>query len=306
MIQLIYFIFLTYGALTNSSFAFGAVEKSDCTEIDLRKSSCLPPSKNQSDTGWCYAYAAADMVSYHFCQEISPAALGLMASEVKKKPGEFWVHGGWQDEAINLGNEHGFCLEKDLPSQLIINDKTMGLRRAYLNLINREKRLATKSDCDKTISDIRQVLPLANIIDIIKFIQDGQKAEELFALARSSCRNNINEKVSVDTCDGDGVNRLKFVNQYLESGPVSLGLVPSDENKIRVFSLPDGHAYSLIGRKWNSAKNRCDFLVHDSTGPYSIGSITVGADFQPNRWVSQEELMTVLNLPESKCFAIKK
>jgi hypothetical protein len=141
------FIILSFAV---GSFAFPSMEKNECGPVDLRTSSCLPQAKNQSDTDWCYAYAAADMVSYHFCQEVSPAALGLLTSEANRKPGEFWIRGGWQDETIKLGNEHGFCLEKDLPSQLIINEQTMGLGRAYLTLLKAEQSLSAKSDCEKT------------------------------------------------------------------------------------------------------------------------------------------------------------
>jgi hypothetical protein len=50
-------------------------EPSSCTLIDYRDE--LPPVRNQGNMGWCYAFAAADLVSHKLQQNISPLHIAL-------------------------------------------------------------------------------------------------------------------------------------------------------------------------------------------------------------------------------------
>ncbi len=158
-----------------------------CERVDLRESPCLPKPKNQSDSDWCYAYSAALVVSFQFCQEVSAAALGLLKSETSAQPENFWLYGGFPDEAIELGNKNGFCLESELPSQLIIQGETMALRRAYLSLLQEIDGRDVDRDCAKIEQlHFRDLLPLVETSAIIQFLANGQKPDQLYKLAKSS------------------------------------------------------------------------------------------------------------------------
>ena len=106
--------------------SFSVFSQSDVQE--KRKASCSdvvnlnPPlerdkPRNQDTIGWCYAYAAADLLGHALGKNVSAVSL---AASLNDKP-LFRIlgikEGGFIDAAISETMKKGFCLEKDLPSE---------------------------------------------------------------------------------------------------------------------------------------------------------------------------------------------
>ncbi|MCF8059656.1 MAG: hypothetical protein K9K67_10190 [Bacteriovoracaceae bacterium] len=125
--------------------------RSACGDVDRRAE--LPPVRDQGSVGWCYAYAAADLVSYRSGQTVSAIDLALNYNlhqnfenlfrgvlETARSVQVDWQNrsvnfnqemlsaflslneevtereGGWSEVAINILSSRGFCLESTLPS----------------------------------------------------------------------------------------------------------------------------------------------------------------------------------------------
>jgi hypothetical protein len=279
-----------------------------CKEIDLRTSKCLPPGKSQSDTEFCYAFSAAEAISFHFCKEVSPVALGLLKGRSEKpeiKDQNFWSKaGGWQDEAIKIGNENGFCLEKEFPSQLLRNDIAISLRREYLKLLKNTPVTPEPESCHELAKKISQVIPAVEIKEIIAYISNQQTPEELLNLLFSRCKNPIKQTVSVKTCSGSYEEKLKFIRENIQNGPVPIALVDdSIRAGFKSGDIDNHHAVTVIGQKMESGV--CKYLIRDSgSAAYRIGSITIGTDNEVDHWITEESLLKTLKGTDARCYSV--
>lgn len=107
-------------------------EREHCAAKDYRDR--LPPVRDQGSMGWCFGFAAADMLSFKTGQNISAADLSLsfftspavraawgesLRSTSVSTPLETPVSrlGGGDIRAVLEGARRGVCLERDFPSQ---------------------------------------------------------------------------------------------------------------------------------------------------------------------------------------------
>ncbi len=103
-----------------------------CSNVDNR-SDLLGPVRNQDSVGWCFAYAAADLVSYKLGTKISAFDLGLSYFQTKEgkktiikasdKPTDInnpyktdYAGGAIQNSIATLYKQGGACKEDDLHS----------------------------------------------------------------------------------------------------------------------------------------------------------------------------------------------
>lgn len=92
--------------------------KSTCESRDLR--SQFGPPRDQGKRGWCYAYATADYLTWLTGQTVSAADLGLRESLRQTR----WenesqvktVDGGMNTATLRDVLQHGYCTERDFPS----------------------------------------------------------------------------------------------------------------------------------------------------------------------------------------------
>ena len=111
-------LLFTCALLSNyfSSFSY-AVENTEatCTRVDL--SEVLGPPRDQGDASWCFAYAAADLLTFYTHQKISAADIAF--HEIKKIRNSDDLRnagGGNLDRAVERAFKIGMCLESQLPS----------------------------------------------------------------------------------------------------------------------------------------------------------------------------------------------
>lgn len=273
-----------------------------CTAVDLRESKCLPPVKVQSDTNFCFAFAAAEAVSFRLCKEVSPVALGIFSSKIgEPTKREIWRNsGGWPAEAIEAGNKSGFCLESEVPSQLVFNDEKYALQNELVKL---QRKIAEMGDkpCDDDINQITHILPLAHIADILNYVASQQTKMDIMNLVVSSCKNPLTQKVTVKSCEGDAQNKLRFVNENIGHGPVPLG-IKSTTDFSTVGKMYNNHAVTVVGRKLEDGV--CKYLIRDSAGIYALGGMRLGAN-APELWISEETLLKGLAGDKTTCDAVK-
>lgn len=282
---------------------------SPCTEIDLRESKCLPPAKNQSDSEFCFAFAAAEALSFHFCKEVSAAALGI--STFNKSPAKanaLWPTkaGSWPEEAIQAGNESGFCLESEVPSQILKQNEAIALRSQYLELKEKIKQLGNRQPCERTVLEIQRVLPMIEIADVVSYIGSQHKSEDFLKFVMASCKNPIRQKVSVKTCEGDAIEKLKFIDSNIVTGPVPLGVKDGTGQQFKntLGGFSNHHAVTIIGRKFENGS--CQYLIRDSgRGTYNQGGFALGNENSLlDRWVNKDSLVEALSGDQSRCSSV--
>lgn len=275
----------------------------ECAPVDHRNSKCLPKYKNQSDTDFCYAFAAAEMASFKLCREVSPMALGL--GNLKRKKTHQWVGtGGFPDEAIQVGNSNGYCLESELPSQVVINNDAFATRRIYENLLKKYEQ--TSSTNEKVCyylrrGDIRDILPGIDMLKILKFISNDEKSlDDLHHLAEERCKNKISAEIELTMCSGNENEKLEYLDQNIARGPIALAATRGPT----VPSWIAGHANTLVGRELDT-NGECIYIVRDSDSAYRTGSMKVGNEGPIYHRLTRNQMKKALSAPEFRCYAVK-
>jgi hypothetical protein len=205
--------------------AFATVAKEDCTDVD--QTAALGPQRNQGDAGWCYAYTAADLLSFKIKQTVSAAAVVFSSSAIHfgRKTVKN-TEGGETKGAMQRALREGLCLEKNFSSN---GDDVIALFNAnptgFKSMLN--------AQCGERIHP-----------DSIRIRQKRLKGD-LQVLNEQLTANNI---VAAD------IDSAAFL---------------TTEKK---FWFPD-HADLIVGRRWNQAKDRCEYMIRNSWGQNCAGGM---------------------------------
>lgn len=278
-----------------------------CVHVDFRESKCLPPNINQTDTNFCFAFAAAQAVGFRLCKEISSVALGIMSSPPKDAttfPSQLWSGYGNIEEAVNAGNKNGFCLEAEVPSQMLFNDKTYALQREYQNLKLKIAQLK-KKHCENAVEQTHLILPAIQTSEIIKYIASDQTNTDFKKLLISNCKTRITEKVVIKSCRGGAKEKLDFIDENITTGPIPIEVIgePDSGGIIKISNFNLGHAVAIIGRKIENGT--CKYLIRDSAAmPYWFGSFELGNESGSERWLTRDDLLNVLKFKNSSCISV--
>jgi hypothetical protein len=252
--------------------------------VQARKLSCtnkdLPfqhLTKNQGADGICYAYTAADMISYRLRQlkgvdvDISP--LSVASAYVNKnsffKRGIFSKNldvsreGGFLDEAIAAAvkSKDGLCSEADLPSK--IHD----FEFSNLNEVFEDIR---GGDCSRTVNFI----PRVNRDLIDQFGLDKKSNQSILKhIVRKQCEGNqihlSDLKLKTVEYQRDVVSKEDILHQIDkeidQNGIIGLSYYSS------IFRNPysplkkGSHASTIVGRQWDP-KGFCKYKIRNSWG----------------------------------------
>ncbi len=96
-----------------------------CYAVDY--SASVPPVRDQGQIGWCYAYVAADLLSYQLGLRVSALDTALTYVHDSKKNDrweakmdrpETTIEGGHIERAVGRALDKGLCLDEDVPSDM--------------------------------------------------------------------------------------------------------------------------------------------------------------------------------------------
>lgn len=217
--------FLLLIALTGAA----AKTEKECATIDYR--SKLPPVRHQGSEGWCYANAAADLLSFETGENISSVGLAIQyqlnkAAVDRKDPtnsltarffsnvGYDWgtTHiktneGGTQYAGIEGSRDKGLCRESDLPGRYELWDlggnKTQTYSQyVYENLNDWNKKpnsergrwtaLAPGSATCNATDSLRRFFPGIRENDFREVLRATLPSEDpVIALYKKACANRV-------------------------------------------------------------------------------------------------------------------
>ena len=258
--------------------------KLSCTEIN--NGSSLGPTRNQDSTGWCYAFATADLLSHYYGQELSATDIAVNYNQQS-----FWrslLQSGLADFSLTtvteLALDSGVCLEEELPaSDYIFSLKysygpTLKELQSLLKKAHRKKIEATDL-CEACQHDIAQIFPATTLEELNDIIKASRNPlDELFEY---SCQEQSFPQPLPAVKDdyrglfGENIDRvMSTIDTQLNHGKILsisynahfLATENYTHGSKNIFNSAPNHASTVVGRRFNEATGACDYLIRNSWG----------------------------------------
>jgi hypothetical protein len=247
-------------------------QNNKCTDrINQNEAVNIDNVRNQDGVGWCYAYAASDLLSYRLKKKISAVSLYDSGQSIKDDVESLDGNGGDISGAITdyLAKNNSLCLEEDLPS----SDFSFCTSRNYAEFLRALYRAAGENNLSNNQcleQNLKATFPSANMGMVISYVnQFGSKnlAEYLMGL---QCKKK--------SFSGYKINPVnKFVGRYKAEDLVKDIDSLLDKGEIVGFALQynlmsendertGGHATVIMGRRQNPETGDCEYLIRNSWG----------------------------------------
>lgn len=278
----------------------------------------LPEQHSQTDTGWCYAFASSDLLSFLSGTTASAADLVLQhrkirAEEEKRRYNksaalfgkeplkddeelriEYLFAGGEPQKVINSALQNGFCREEDFRSEAInLNGEVvaMGTLIKWMNSLGEDYRkgVITEATLRSKLDtmEFKKIFPNANLDMVLPKIN---KNTDLFmALGQNTCDRSqlptnsiVVKKLDVSyTYTSDYLMKLYDV---LNEGPAVIsindGFLYGKNQWGRKRTI--NHAVVVSGKRWNEETGHCEFKIRNSQ--------TMKADKEEKEWYSDIDI----------------
>lgn len=256
-----------------------------CDAVDLRPSAVPDVQRrwsqalDQGDSGWCYANAAADLLSFYHGHSVSSVQLALayndnldafdrLARRVAgdhEGPPSSLLDGGRAEVLLDLAqSQFGVCDDVLIPSNSQYRLKSWAARWDKREAEKRDsllKELERLWPQFKAPVEPRQLSTLRNLT-----AQDA-----LSRVARKICRLkpirlSPAEVRSMWHWDGAIVAE---VDRAMQSGLPAAVLLESDgiyRADLASIGYFGDHVVTILGRQWNPGRKSCEYLVRDYAG----------------------------------------
>jgi hypothetical protein len=255
------------------------------------------PVRNQQNP-WCESMVSADMLGQKIGKFLSVSDLVLQYDLHELSSGIGYPSDLPMNQPLfgfsppqKIGNllkivsQGSICLEKNFQSGLVSGKSFSQIIVDFLS------QSVAGSITPETSQEMKQVFGGLSDDSVLK---QTYTPRLLTAIADNSCssREQIPAVSIVDlenlnrlTTSDDGQKLLHSIDGALESGTiVGIGLdSDSIDSGLNINSM-EGHAVSIVGRRWNQATRKCEYLVRNSWG----------SDWADNgyKFVARDHLMT--------------
>lgn len=174
-----------------------------CSSVDLRPQ--MGPIANQDGTGWCYAYAAADIVSFKLKKKISPIDIALQNHKYEDGRNQTAINkatlrgsqlgsGGYPDLSILTAQleAKGFCPDEKISTNDLkenqLNDTLVNFNSVVRDL--RYKSKFDKYDC-ADFEEARKIFPGLSLNEVEDVARAEGSINAASALASKACAPRI-------------------------------------------------------------------------------------------------------------------
>jgi hypothetical protein len=261
--------------------------------VNLKNAFATP--RNQTDVNWCYAYAAADLMTFELhrfgllgkSEAVSanytallfnrrvPAPVMANAGQIANScqasaqggPAvkyDFERETGFSGRAMFFHAEGNICRESQIRSD-IANYPLKSLLRTFLRLYRKSDR--SEVDSAEMISIAKMVYPALNEATILGILNESP-ADPLMKLSEVACDTQhpvnasfLNKRLRVIV---SGPNFISHMSNLLERGqPIILNhrMAMMDPNE-----QCSNHAVVVTGKKYNCETGDSDFFIRNSWG----------------------------------------
>lgn len=279
----------------------------ECRDVDVRNFQETPEkrdffrrARHQSDTGWCYAYAASDILTDLYSYPVSAFAIAMQYNSELTPLDQSWRTlgqwiGGW-DEILPSGglvseavlsslHEDLQCRESVIPSDAFgrssFNRYATDLSRSYERVVASVGRPGFPGSVGMTVERLRMLFPTAVPetlrVQVEKSAANGEDLVALLARIKTVlCSVGLRPTrrgprlMSESTFNGRPMSLIRRAFASPRPRPVAI-LMDSDyvytEESAKWWPSLVGDHYSVIVRqRWNPSLGRCEYLIRDSFG----------------------------------------
>lgn len=255
--------------------------KAGCHSVN--QMSKLPPVRDQGKLGWCYAFTAADLLSFELGKSVSPfdVALGYndeSYAEYLRKGDPLPSHaarysreGGFTGRALSSVRARGICLESDLPSDVVMGNENL---KTTLGVLSDSRPAPMRGPLECELEVLRKRFPG---VDPKTFREIASRAAEgavVAELANISCGRRtpfpqnleiVNRKYEAGSTRKADVLPVADLQSSLNEGRIVEISVDMKKWGVRSQEQPS-HSMLVVGQKWDERSGRCQFLVRNSWG----------------------------------------
>lgn len=265
----------------------GGWDADRCTTKELR-SPALEAPRRQTDTQWCYAFSAADMLSWELGERVSAADIAILYNDGTRTRKTGQMHsqvqrGGWPPEAMELALSKGVCRERDMPSQdyLVRTSETAG-KDVNLRILLEEiegikksqsRRSHTQAACNH-IEAVQAIFPFIDLPVLIEILGQATAFDFVNKLQERNCgARRLRSARALEAVTVRGPRTARFspavqarlfdrIDERLESGKITGLSIRGDFYP--GYTEDDGHAATVTGRRWNAQTRECEYQVRES------------------------------------------
>lgn len=313
--------------------AFVERTEEQCSAIDARTANPAlaehwATPRDQDGVGWCYAYAASEILtaatgtpvsaadlSYSYNRSIENNFFSSLAYDIFSPTEEDFYEGGFVGSALKRARRDGMCPESRLPSQSYVVSWSGDQFREILRTVQTMRDQISETgmtkqnfvdcvDCQARIrsSNFQSFFPGVQAEDIFDAMSANKNKElnsVLYTLAQTECegaRTTPSTQLrfkNMKRKSNGAHNTFPTMDRVLASGGV-VGI--SGPSKMYNTELKGGHATTIVARAFRGGK--CKYFVRNSWGRgcygYSDPSFGPGdCDAAAGgMWMTEEHLKT--------------
>lgn len=269
---------------------------SDRAEASKKMLEFFSRPRDQNSWGACYAFTAADMLSFEL--NIPVSALHMTAKFEKQKADEGGTYEGGESLKAMLLAQSGICSEEDLPNFTNLYAYRNKDLKNMMETIDRMKVMVKQGRqqelCKTVQSDLKislKNLSLGEIVAILAHNSEKSAFEVLNQFAERNCRQKVQvPQFQFEKSDATPIYRTENGKQIqvfgdpqeadraiqtLDEGLSKGKLVAIGYKPIKMLNLEHddpnvGHASTVLGRKM--INGQCMYIVRNSWGNSPCGN----------------------------------
>lgn len=286
-------------------------EKKSCSpEQDLRNATLGTP-RNQGDIGWCFAFALADALSYKLGKKISAADIAIQS--YNNPIADIGRIFGMEDYELFFGVDHyafkrlqkagGACLESNFKSEDLNYASIKNTLQDISTIKKYDLMVDENSICyDQYKAPIQALFP--NLKNAGRVFREASSFHLTKDLADQACGkridiSHIKSHFKVGASREKNRDLIQVIDQQLnQKNILSVGfdaqIINTDNLERNKLGL---HANTIVGRRYNEQKDRCEYLFHNTWGESCTDQFVgwecdAGSIWMP-KWIMVEGLLSV-------------
>lgn len=254
--------------------------KRTCTDvINIKSPLALDRPKNQDSIGWCYAYAASDIIAHATGVDVSAVYMANNYNDNFMSNLTGSDEGGYINQVLDATLKKGVCLEKDVPStDFTYSKEGFDIRKLMTSLDAFSKSYQNATDAEKKIL-IDNICSQADLKGGLKYIFPNKTTAQIGSILEN-LGSNAYKKVAL-SCPKVFPPELKNLKVMRDSGSsifstmdeqlangniVGIHYNAGTLENYRESSSSINHASTIVGRRFNPKTNSCEYMIRNSYG----------------------------------------